>query len=129
MHYSLYSGGMITFDVFVGGYMARGKADIKYIRETSHPDRDFQNGQTWFDKNWKDYINFKPNSTDLSYLEQAQLSRGYFVDKVLINIEEVLKHRNLIQSREEAALAYIESLVEEEKEPTKMILYNFAYIE
>lgn len=35
-------------------------ADITYIRETNHPERQYKNGSTFFDGEWRDWINWKP---------------------------------------------------------------------
>lgn len=35
-------------------------ADIEYIRGNGHPDRAWQHGSTWFNENWKDFVDYQP---------------------------------------------------------------------
>ena len=104
-------------------------ADVKYIRNTTHPDREFQNGSTWFHQNWKDYINLKPVSNEGSPIYQATQSRGPFVDKVLKEVEEILSRPNSFKNKESASQAFIETAPDDEKLATGIILYNYSYIE
>ena len=53
------------------------KALPAYIAETEkqqgngHPDLQYQNGSTWFNHNWKDYINFEP-AKELTWAEKRK---------------------------------------------------------
>jgi len=47
-------------------------ADVKSIQANGHPDRQFQNGATWFNHNWKDYINLEVKE-ELSLGERAKI--------------------------------------------------------
>ncbi len=61
---------------------------IIFIRSNGHPDRQYQHGSTWFNGNWKDYINISVSSTSpvkkiRSTMEQAFDGQGEFVDFIL----------------------------------------------
>lgn len=89
-----------------------------------------KHGETFF-KNWENLETYKlpKNKEILSNMEQAQLSRGEFVDKVLEAIEIIRKEPSQHQTKELAAKSLIDSTPEEDKKAVSLILYNYSYTE
>lgn len=52
------------------------KNDMARIRANGHPDRRWQNGATWFNHNWKDYIEYKPPESTED-IEKRELFEKY----------------------------------------------------
>ena len=60
---------------------------VMFFRANGHPQRQYQHGSTWFNENWKDYIDSSvsqgvPSSKKKSTMEQAYEGKGPFVDQI-----------------------------------------------
>jgi len=63
---------------------------VTFFRANGHPERQYQHGSTWFNGNWKDYIDSNvsgisqasPTKKKKSPMEQAYEGEGPFVDQI-----------------------------------------------
>lgn len=63
------------------------KADVESIRNDGHPDRAWQNGSTWFNNNWRDYVNYKPPGEEGGPLEETKEEREAKTQAINKNFE------------------------------------------
>lgn len=91
------------------------KADVVQTQKTQ-PDLQYQHGSTWFNNNWRDYINLKPITNGSSPMSQAILGRGPFVDAITGLMEGGADPQQVIKEAED-------------KKATIEVLYGFNYIQ
>lgn len=105
------------------------KADVERERKNGHPELAYQHGSTWFNENWKDYIDLK-TETGESPLSQAHRGHGEFVDKAIRAIEysiTVSKEAGDKPDVKGVVQEIIEDALEDEKEALRIIYYNASY--
>jgi len=51
------------------------KADMEGIRNNGHPDRAWQYGSTWFNNDWRDYVNYEPPGVKIVLAEETDEER------------------------------------------------------
>jgi len=101
-------------------------ADVQSKRE-DFPELQFQNGQTWFNLNWKDYVNLEPKLTGPTPMQQARGGRGEFVDKVLKTADRLQSEHPEINSAD-IGLMVLRGC-NGDVAATRKVLYNYNWMD
>ncbi|MCH7628475.1 MAG: hypothetical protein IH997_07125, partial [Proteobacteria bacterium] len=67
------------------------KADVESIRNNGHSGRAWQNGSTWFNNNWRDYVNYKPPGEEGGPVEETEEEREAKTQAINENFERYEK--------------------------------------